>query len=198
MRRLVWSALLVLLGAGCGDKLAALAPEADPPGRTETETVARGAPSTGHGITLRQYDSGATAGASRKPRVIVQAEEYSLDEKEGVWILEKTHAVIRGAAGNADIILDAGRGRVQEESTAYLSDGVVAQIGEMEVLLTDIEWLNDEQVGRSDHPVSVTSPGTKLNASSLRMYPEEQKLILTDVTGTVRFTENALQPEDAP
>ncbi|NIA16452.1 MAG: LPS export ABC transporter periplasmic protein LptC [Nitrospiraceae bacterium] len=200
MKPYLWSVLLVVLAAGCGDKLSARPQELNPPSRPGIETASYERPSmAGRGITLRLYDSGLTAGASRKPTVIVQAEEYSLDEKEHVWTLEKTHAVIYGAAEeDADIVLDAGRGRFREERTAYLKDGVIARIGEMEVQLTDLEWLNDEQMGRSDHPVSIITDGSKLNASSLRLYPEEQKLILTDVTGTIRFTKNAPPPVDAP
>ena len=45
----------------------------------------------------------------------------------------------------------------------------------------------NERLARTDQPVSIATSDSHLTASSLRMYPDQKQLVLTNVTGTVRF-----------
>ncbi len=188
--------VLLLLTSGCGNERPAPKNAAAPaPAQAELNRKAM----EGRGVDLRLYDSAPTPDAPRKPRFWVHADEYSLDEKEEIWSLANTEAVIYGKdEASESITLKAGSGRFQQEKAAYLGDGVVAQMGGMTIELTDFEWINEERLGRSDHPVSIVTPDSNLTASSLRLYPDEKKIILTHVSGTMRFPAEKEEAHEEP
>lgn len=59
-------------------------------------------------------------------------------------------------------------------------------MGTMQMELTDIEWKNDERVAVSDHPVTITTEDSHLEASSLRLYPDKRQMVLTNGSGILR------------
>ena len=143
-----------------------------------------------HDLNLRLYEGNPTAGETRRPTFWVHAEVFTLGE-ENVWLFEQAHAMIYGhGEKGSEITIDAGRGRFQEGKAAYLKDGVTAQVGDMHIDLTDLEWINDERMARTDNPVSVTSPDSNMKASTLRLYPDQKQLLLTRVSGTVKLERN--------
>jgi lipopolysaccharide export system protein LptC len=184
-------ALLVVLGCGKG-----LPPN---PGAPVPPNPLSGAPAApdearptmeAQGVDLRLFDSHPTDGVARKPTFWVHAEVFSLAE-ENIWSFERARAVIYGREESApEVTVEARRGRFQESKMAYLKDGVVAHIGEMKIEMTDIEWLNDERLGRTDNPLSITTKDSHLKASSLRLYPDRKELVLTEVAGSMRFERN--------
>lgn len=142
----------------------------------------------GQGVDLWLLDSHPTAdGQNRKPTFRVHADGFSLAEDD-IWSLEQARAVIFGRDENApEIQLVAGRGRFQQGKMAYLKDGVDVTVGEMRMTLSDIEWLNDERVARTDSPLTITTPDSHLEAASMRMYPDRRQVELTRVTGLIHL-----------
>jgi len=176
--------LLLFVFAGCGKNLAvtSVPPKGDPaPSADEQEDM------EGRGLDLRLFDNNPTPGGPRKPTFWAHVEVFSRTG-EDLWAFEKARAIIYGSSEESEpIVLDAGQGSFQETKMAYLKNGVVAHVGDMQLELTDIEWLNDERLARSDNPVAISGAGSNLKASSLRIYPDQKQLILTDVSGTLRL-----------
>ncbi len=139
-------------------------------------------------IDLRLFDADPTTGAPRSPTCWVHADSFSRPEGD-IWSFEGAKAVIYGRSDGQEeqIHIEAGSGRFQETRMAYLKDNVVARVGDMRIELSDIEWINDERLARSDNAISLETPDAQLSASSLLLYPDNKQLILTDVTGTFRF-----------
>jgi len=187
----VYCAILAIVAFGCGQGIAPPSPETATPavGRTD------GAVSMS-GINLFLHDARPTAGAARKPTFWVHAEYFTMLDDQ-VWSFENAQAAIYGRTPEEkQITLEAARGRFQEDSGALLDGGVTAYVGEMTLDLADIEWINPRQEGeegiaRSDSPLRVSSNKLQLRASSLRLYPESDKFVLTNVSGLVRFGDHA-------
>ena len=187
MRRSAIRLALTVFLAGCGSGLPTAAPD-----RAEGSAAA---PAVGpsddrmemEGVDLRLFDGEPTADTPRMPTFWVHTNVFSIDG-EDIWSFEQARAVIYGRNQlEENILLEAGSGRFQEGKMAYLRGGVVARVGDMRLDLTDLEWLNDERLARTDQPVSIATSDSHLTASSLRMYPDQKQLVLTNVTGTVRF-----------
>ena len=141
----------------------------------------------GRDADFRLYDSSPTAGESKKPTFWVHAGVWRLEEQD-VWSFENARAVIYGRGEDgAEITFDAGQGRFQKDKTAYLKDGVVAHIEKMTLQLTDIEWINEQRVAQSDNPVTITSDDAHLEGATLRLYPDDKQLVMTNVSGKMRF-----------
>lgn len=142
------------------------------------------------------FPSDPTVTGPRKPTFWIHADAFSFDEKERLWSLESVRAVIYGQKEeNEEILLEAGRGQFQESEEnegrgaklAYLKDGVVAKVGAMRLQLSDIEWVNDEMMAKSDNPLSITTEDSTLDAGGVRLYPDDKRLVLRDAKGTIRF-----------
>lgn len=179
--------LLVLLGCvGCGLPVKPSKPvEPFSAGARPASTEASSTMEV-KGVELRLYDTRPSGGEERKPTFWIHADVCSLLE-ENIWSFEKAHAIIYGRdQAEEPIRLEAGRGRFQESKMAYLKDGVDAFIGAMHIRLQDIEWINDENVARSDSPLSIMTPRSYLEAASLRLYPEKRQLVLTHVSGLIQ------------
>jgi lipopolysaccharide export system protein LptC len=145
----------------------------------------------GHGVDLRLFDTDPTTGAPRKPNFWIHAEIFSVADKD-IWSFEKARAVIYGKnEGDQEIHLEAGEGKFQESKMAYLKGGVKGTVGDMKLEMTDIEWLNDENMAKSDNPVSIKNGDSRLQAASMRLYPKDKQLLLTNVTGLVSFERKA-------
>lgn len=189
MSRYAQAVLLLICAAGCGNGFNSR-PEkpAEPaaPPHTNGPAVHLGSVE-GRGADFRLFDGDPTSGPARRPRFWLHVDSFSLAEDK-IYSFEKAHAVIYGRDEQMeDMYLEAGGGSYQESKSAYLKDDVVAKIGAMTLKLKDIEWLNDEGVAKSDFPVSITTADSELQASSVRLYHKEKKIVLTDVTGTLRL-----------
>lgn len=191
MRRRGVCCIALALGAfGCGPGIAPPAPQ----GPTADAGRNDGAVRMSSGINLYMHDARPTAGATRKPTFWVHAEYFTMLDDQ-VWSFENAQAAIYGRSQDEEeITLQAARGRFQEESGALLEGGVTAYVGDMTLELADIEWINpredgEEGLARSDNDLQVSSRRLQLRASSLRLFPESKKFVLTNVSGLVRFGE---------
>ena len=177
----------VLLLLGCGQ---VLAPE--PPQRPASAREVLGVDQDrlsmeAKSVDLRLFDSRPTDGEARKPTLWIHADTFRIEE-QNISSFQKARAVIYGKdRDDAEITLDAGSGRFQESKMAYLKDGVNVKIGNMYLQLEDFEWINDDRLGRTDRPVTVTSEDLHLTASSMRLYPDERRIQMTGVAGTMRI-----------
>ena len=179
--------LVLALAWGCGSGLQPAAhsgrPDAARPGFAEGRPAMEG-----RGVTLALPRD--DPGGPHKPTLLLHAQVYSVGE-DNIWSLKDVRAEISGPQEDAEpIILEAGRARFQESKMAYLKEGVVARVDSMRIELIDLEWINEERVGRTDHPVFIKNDDMHLNASTLRLYPDERRIVMTDVVGTLRFVRN--------
>lgn len=189
----------MLAATGCGNSLAPTSPSVSvlPDDRGEPQhPQGESKLSEGRGVDLRMFPSDPTVTGPRKPTFWIHADAFSFDEKERLWSLESVRAVIYGQKEeNEEILLEAGRGQFQESEEnegrgaklAYLKDGVVAKVGAMRLQLSDIEWVNDEMMAKSDNPLSITTEDSTLDAGGVRLYPDDKRLVLRDAKGTIRF-----------
>lgn len=165
-------------------------------------------------IDLYLHDSGATDGVERKPTFWVHAKTFALNES--TYTFEDASAVIYargkkdgfslpepGAASSTpppasaegegegeaeeEIHVEAKKGEFQEGQRAYLSGGVTAKLRDMTIDLADMEWVNDKREARTGNPVKVQGQAINVSAGSLKMYPDQKTLEMTNVTGTVQF-----------
>jgi hypothetical protein len=210
LKRVVVS-LLALLVAACGKtpepakqpeqngdrpQTSGSVPAFQAPASSDT-APAEGASMKGQGVDLRLFDASPTQGGSRKPTFWVHADTFSLGEKN-LWTFEKARAVVYARnEEDPQVTFEAGSGQFQETKgedgkggMAFLRGGVTAQVGPMRLQLSDIEWVNDERTARSDSPVTITSEDSNLSASSVRLYPDQKQLVMTNVTGELQLERN--------
>jgi len=191
-RRNICCVALALGALGCGPGIAPPAPQEPAAGGAGSDAAVR----MSSCINLYMHDARPTAGAARKPTFWVHAEYFTMLDDQ-VWSFENAQAAIYGQnPDEEEIMLQAARGRFQEESGALLEGGVTAYVGDMTLELADIEWINpreegEEGLARSDNDLQVSSRRLQLRASSLRLFPESEKFVLTNVSGMVRFGEPA-------
>ena len=188
LRRVLPVALLAV-SAGCGREAPPPEPVSGPPASivdAPQEAVSMS------GINLFMHDARPTAGATRKPTFSVHADFFAMLDDQ-VWSFENARASIYGQSPEQEEIrLQAARGRFEEDRGALLEGGVTAYVGDMTLELGDIEWINprsegEEGIARSDNDLRVNSPSLQLHASSVRLYPESKRFVLTNVEGVVRF-----------
>lgn len=193
MKRFALCVLLAALAPGCGNRLAPKPPDSAQ-GQGETSAATEGAPAPlegrAQGVDLRLFEPEPTPGGTRKPTFWLHTDTFTMSDAK-TWSFENAHAVVYGEEGeNADIEFEAGRGHLEEDKMAYLKDGVKAKIGDIALELQDIEWVNADRVARTDNPVSITMDGSNLKSAGLRIFPDQKKLVLNDVAGTIRFERN--------
>lgn len=105
-------------------------------------------------------------------------------KEDGAWTFESADATILGADKRSTISLQATRGELDHQTGhALLSDGVTAHMNSLTLELDNIEWRNDERVAVTTNPVRVLDGETRLQASGLRLSPDDRRLTLTDVSG---------------
>jgi len=191
MRRISTILVGVLALAGCGRSYTP--PPAQEPGPVPPPQESEDA-MTMSGVDLYHHDPRPTGGVARKPTFWLHANTFSVLD-DNTWAVEDAHAVIFEKDSEKElIVLDAKRGRFEQDKNAYLRDGVTARAGAMLMKLEDIEWRNRAQdtpsEASSQHPVSIDSPELQLQAATVRLYPDTHEFELTDVVGTVHFRRN--------
>lgn len=213
LRRGRWRAALAVLivcaAVGCG-KPAAPPPapaEATAEGKTIGEAASEAVGGTEgltmSGIKLFLYDNGAAIeGMSRKPVLRIEADTFvSTGEKS--WTFEKAHAFMLSSKTQEEWEMESARGSFTEDQNAFLEGGVVARLGTMTVKLEDISFETPQdgtpKAAFSDKPVTVDDPAMTLAASSVKLFPDEKRFELTEVTGSFRFKQDApAAAEEAP
>jgi hypothetical protein len=177
----------VLLLLGCGQIPAPKPPER-PPSAREALGIDRDRLSMeAQAVDLRLFDTHPTNGDTRKPTLWLHADIGALEE-QNIWSFQKARAVIYGRSqDDPEITLEAGSGRFQEAKMAYLKDGVKVHVGKMDLELADFEWINDDRLGRTDHPITVRSDDLQLTASSMRLYPDDRRIQMKGGSGMMRI-----------
>jgi hypothetical protein len=209
--------LLNLTGcSGCSPKAPELPQPSPEATQADTDAkLARPDQVTMKEIDLYLHDSGATDGLERKPTFWVHAKTFALNES--MYTFEDASAVIyaRGkkngfnlpdtagapqqpapategenageGEGEEEIHVEAKKGEFQEGQRAYLSGGVTAKLRDMTIELSDMEWVNDKREARTGNPVKVQGQTINVSASSLKMYPDQKVLEMTNVSGLVQL-----------
>jgi hypothetical protein len=172
---------------GCGQVFAPKPPERTPSAREALGIDRDRMSMEAQAVDLRLFDTHPTNGDTRKPTLWLHAEVGTLEE-QNIWSFQKARAVIYGRSqDDPEITFEAGSGRFQEAKMAYLENGVKVRVGNMDLELADFEWINDERVGRTDHPVTVTSKDFRLTASSMRLYPDDRRIQMKGGSGMMRI-----------
>jgi len=197
--RLFLLSLVLLLFAACGGRQPAPAPEAaastEAP-KSTTETLAGVADGlVMSGIQLFLYDKGpAVEGVTRKPVLRIEADKFTmLAEKE--WAFEGARAFFTTKDEGEEYLIEAAQGNFKEDEHADLKGGVVAHMGAMTIKMEQVLFENAAgeapKVARSETPVTVDDPGMQLEASGVRLFPDEKRFELDNVTGWVQFERTA-------
>lgn len=204
MRRCCALGILVLAGLGCGPGTPPPPPQTPKEAGKEAakqalDAVGGAAGLTMSGITLFLYDKGpAVEGVVRKPVLRIAAETFT-STGEKAWNFEKAHAYMLSTKTQEEWELEAAQGTLKEEESAYLSGGVTAILGTMKITLEDISFQTpadgSTKSASSDKPVKVDDPAMQLDAASVKLYPDEKRFELTDVSGMFSFEKEA--PEGA-
>lgn len=188
-RRIATAALIGTLAlTACGGPESAPTPAPPPtdPSTAEPEDLL-----TMRGIDLYLHDDSVTGSEARRPNFWVHAERFTMNE-EDIWAFEDARAVVYHEDSEAeDIVFEAERGTFEENTRAYMSGAVKAYMGGMVLELADIEWLNGDadtpSYAHSDSALRVNDPNMQLNASGIRIHPEDRRFEMTDVSGMMRF-----------
>jgi len=198
MRRCLLIAVLALGAWGCGQSTPAPAvPAPEPAAKPETiaqkaEAAVGGAAGlTMSGIKLFLYDKGAgIEGVARKPVLRIEAETFtSVGEK--AWSFEKARAFMLSRKTQEEWKLEAEHGVLKEDQNAFLEGGVTATLGTMIVHLEDISFETPQddspKAAFSDKPVTVEDPAMQLRASTVKLFPDDKRFELTEVSGMFLF-----------
>lgn len=193
-------ALLILAACaaiGCGKPAAPPppAPDTKTVGEAASEAVGGAAGLTMSGIKLFLYDNGAAIeGVTRKPVLRIEADTF-VNTGDKSWTFEKAHAFMLSTKTQEEWEMESAHGSFTEDQNAFLEGGVVARLGTMTVKLEDIAFETPQdgapKAAYSDKPVTVDDPAMTLAASSVKLYPDEKRFELTEVTGSFRFKTDA-------
>lgn len=192
--------VLIFLGAavGCGRSTPPPAPPTPPAevaapsvAQKAAEAVGGAAGLTMSGIKLFLYDKGAGFdGVARKPVLRIEADTFtSVGEKS--WSFQKARAFMLSRKTQEEWELEAEQGVLQEDQSAFLQGGVTARLGTMTVHLEDISFETPQddapKAAFSDKPVTVEDPAMQLRASTVKLFPDDKRFELTEVSGSFLF-----------
>ena len=187
-RTIPYGAALVLMLAACGQSHAPAkaAGAGNALVMAEPEDVL-----TMNDIYLYLHGTAPTEDGARPPTFRLHAETFKmLDEKS--FLVGNANAVIYAQSPESEeIVIRAERGSFVEGQSAKLEGAVTARVGDMTFELEDFEWQNpfgDAPGSAFSHkPLRLTGPEIELEASSMRIIPDERRLVLTDVSGRLRL-----------
>lgn len=200
--------LLIAIGAllaSCGREAppAAPAPEAKSVADQAVASVGGAAGLTMSGIKLFLYDKGPAAeGVARKPVLRIEADTFT-SAGERAWSFEKARAFMLSRKTQEEWELEAAHGTLKEDENAQLQGGVTARLGTMTIKLEDIAFETpadgSPKAAYSDNPVTVDDPAMQLTAASVKLYPDDKRFELTEVSGSFYFNVNAPgAPKETP
>lgn len=134
-------------------------------------------------MTLRLFEPGAAADAGpREPIFTVEAPRFARGA-DGRWTFTGATATIRAPDGE-DIVMEAARGELdQDAGHAWLTGGVTVRAGTTVLELADAEWDNETRTAWSNNPVRYIDGETRLEASAMEIRPDNDEIILENVSG---------------
>lgn len=146
------------------------------------------------GINLYMHRRVPIDGAPGRPELWVQADAFSVEDSQ-TYSFEDAHAVIYTRDAE-EIMLEAQRGRFEQDKMALLEGKVRLAAGTLKMLLSDIHWQREGAdttgIARTDNPVIIDDPELQLNAAGMRLYPDDQIFELVNVSGVIRFGKEML------
>ncbi len=185
-----WLGALVLwLAAGCGQETAPSKPAVS----TAPVPDAAARPDSADAqiemldIDMYMHDTAATHGEAQKPTLWIHMRRC-IQGKDELLDFEWAHGEIHGRDAAAETIaFEAARGQFQEQKSALLEGGVIARSGTMTIHLEDIQWLHEERMGTTDHPVLMEQNKTHIEVDTLRLFPDENRFTATRARGVIDF-----------
>jgi len=152
---------------------------ADRPGESRTDE----ARDEDEPMTLYFYPGGPVAGEQR-PSFEVSADDIEATA-EREWTLKSAKAIIHRDEG-PDVFIDAGSIWVDTEAErAVMEDSVVLEHGPLKVRLDELEYVEQERLITSEHPVVLERGDTRIAAQAMKYYPDEDRLMLDQGSGKV-------------
>lgn len=162
--------------ASPGDTVAR--PTAESENKSSSEDVM-----TMRNLVLTMSEENPTGDELQEPTFLVRADSGRLSESTGTWSLQGTRSVIHREDGD-DIIIEAGEGVFNQETmTATLQGDVHLTVGAISMELSNLIWNNEARQATSENPATVSQAGNVLQTGSLLIEPDEDQLILRDVSG---------------
>ena len=139
-----------------------------------------------HGVmTLRFYDDTPSGEMGELPRFELASSRCRYEEGD-VWSFQDADAVIRGDGNDTEMRIEAGFGRVDHRTKhAFMEGGVRLTTGDLTIEMEELTWSNAERVASSEQPVRILQGGTDLEASSMRLYPDESRVVLQEAQGRI-------------
>ncbi|MBI2425179.1 MAG: hypothetical protein HYV27_20300 [Candidatus Hydrogenedentes bacterium] len=184
--------LVFMLTAGCAQP-----PVSPPPAVYPEETPEAPADASGeiviHGANFYLYRNDESVAGAQTQTLSIQADTFSLVGGETKqYAFEGAHAVIYGRGENNEpVVMEAARGIFVEDERAVLQDGVTATMGDLTLELQDLEWKNPQAdepgIAISNNPVRIINSTLSLEAATLRIYPDEKRVVLSEGSGSWRF-----------
>ena len=188
MRNLLATAL-ILLAAGCGSDYA-------PPSQV-TEGESEASSETGMGfeeVDLYVFPSKQTVGVENLPLFHLHVGKLAVPE-DNRYEFTDAEATVYGAAEEEPLRFKAPEGHYEQGLRARLGGGVEGHSGTMSFFMEEVTWEKQEEddtgIVHSDHPVTIKDTGLHLDAKSLTMFPEQNKVILKNVSGTIDLEEKS-------
>lgn len=152
-----------------------------------------------HGVmTLRFYDDAPSGEIGELPRFELASSRCRYEEGD-VWTFEDADAVIRTDI-DTEMRIEAGYGRVDHRTKhAFMEGGVRLTSGDLTIVMEELTWSNAERVASSDQPVRITQGGTDLRANAMKLFPDENRVVLVETRGRIeRMDTLGVAPEIAP
>lgn len=176
--------MLAALG-GCGKAVKSLSPVPEPPPAAKNAAPQSQDRMTMRDLQLFQYDRKSVG---EQPRIEITADTATMPQDE-TWAIEGAKATIHTAT-NDEIRLRAAKGTVdqrKDRESAFLQGGVVMETKDSTFEMQSAQWSNQEGVVKTDEAVSISSRDIQMNAASLIYYPDEDRLLLTNASGTINL-----------
>ncbi len=98
--------------------------------------------------------------------------------------------------GAEEFHLNATRGIFKQNEQAYLEGEVRANTGTMNFAMQDITWAIKEDgtsYAWTEKPLTVSGDEMKIDAEGLELFPDEQRLLLKNIHGTIQLGAMGIQ-----
>jgi hypothetical protein len=138
------------------------------------------------------YRAEATATGDLVPSFSIKAGSIAQSTENAA--VEDAACIIYAEEEGNDVHLDAPYAwRDTDSDRVVMERGVTLRRGTMIMETEALEWLNEDRVALSKHPVTLTDGETRITAASMRYIVDEQRFIFRQAEGHVASMEN-VQP----
>lgn len=177
---IIVAVLIVIALAGCEKKSPSAPAQVEVEAPEDTADESHGASITVRGFVLKFFDPDR----EDQGAVLEVTLDQAVLEASGAYVAQGVEAIIRGD-GAEPIRIMAETGHFDEANQVAVMEGDVrVSSSDMEMTLSDVEWVTEERVARSDSPVSYRKGETTLEAGGMRLYPDTNQVRLIGAQGT--------------